>query len=107
MVSNPLAQMKSLSPHGRSNVKSSQFAIESGVVFQRRSIVFKVLAIMLKNLQCMLKGDLRVGQISRSLAGNCENDVPPAQLISTQLARIDRGFRNFGRSLETSTVLQH
>jgi hypothetical protein len=50
----------------------------------------------------------RVGQISRSSASNRENDVAPAQLIATQLARIDRGFRgfrNFGRSLETPAVL--
>src|ERR1700685_1859063 len=97
--------MKSLSPHRRSNIKLSQLVIESGVVFQGRSIVLRVLPIVLENLQRMLKSDLRVGQISFSLASNCENDVPPAQLIATQLVRIDRGFRNVGRSLETSAIL--
>src|ERR1700733_3864573 len=105
MVPNPLAHMKSLSQHLRSNVKLSQLAIEPGVIFQGRSIVLGVLAIALENLQRMLKSDLRVGQISRSLASNCENDVPSAQLIATQLARIDRGFRYFGRTFETSSVL--
>src|ERR1700728_3864653 len=105
MVPNPLAQTKSLSPHRRSNLKLSQLAIESGVVFEGRSIVLWVLAIVLENLQSMLKSNLRAGQISRSLASHCENDVPPAQLIAGQLARIDRGPRNFGRSLETSAVL--
>src|SRR5215472_830567 len=105
MVPNPLTQTKSLSEHRSCHVKLSQLAIESGIVFQSRGIILRVFAIMLKNLQCMLKSDLRVGQISCSLAGNCENDVPFAQFVATQLAGIDGGFRNFGSIVETSAVL--
>src|SRR5215472_704970 len=53
----------------------------------------------------MLKSDLRVGQISRPLASNCEDRVRSAQLVATQLARIDGGFRNSGSIVETSVVL--
>src|SRR5580700_10895723 len=99
--------MKSLSPHRSGNVKLSQLAIEFGVVFQGRSIVLRMFAIVLENPHCMLERGLRVAEITCSLASNCKNDVPPAQLTAMQLARIDRGLRDLGRSLETSLVLQH
>src|SRR5262249_4728067 len=105
MVPNPLAQMKSLLPHWRSDVTLSHLAIQFGIVCQGRGIVLGVLAIMRENLQRVLKSDLRAGPIPRPMGSNCENDVHPAQFIATQLARIDRALRNFGSHLEASAVL--
>src|SRR5579872_4974171 len=104
MVSNRFALVISPAPHRRSHVKLPQLGIESGVVLQGRRIVLSMLAIRLESLQRMLKCGLRVGQMPRSSASNRENDVSTAQLILTQLARVDRRFRKFCRGLETPAV---